>query len=49
MEEIAIKTPNPKCGLYWCLIGFIDLKGPKLEIFGSRVFPQISPVCVGDL
>ncbi len=25
------------------------LKGPKLEIFGSRVFPQIRPVCVGDL
>jgi hypothetical protein len=27
----------------------LDLKGPKLEIFGSRVFPQIRPVCVGDL
>jgi hypothetical protein len=25
------------------------LKGPKLEIFSSRVFPQIRPVCVGDL
>ncbi len=25
------------------------LKGPKLEIFGSRVFPQIRPVCVDDL
>jgi hypothetical protein len=25
------------------------LKGPKLEIFGSRVFPQIRPICVGDL
>jgi hypothetical protein len=25
------------------------LKGPKLEIFGSRVFPQIRPVWVSDL
>jgi hypothetical protein len=25
------------------------LKGPKLEIFGSRVFPQIRPVWVADL
>jgi hypothetical protein len=24
MEQIAIKTPNPKCRLYWCLIEFID-------------------------
>jgi hypothetical protein len=24
-------------------------KGPKLEIFGSRVFSQIRPVWVGDL
>ena len=30
--------------LFYCI-----LKGPKLEIFGSRVFPQIRPVCVGDL
>jgi hypothetical protein len=25
------------------------VKGPKLEIFGSRVFPQIRPVWAGDL
>jgi hypothetical protein len=25
------------------------LKGPKLEIFGFRVFSQIRPVWVGDL
>jgi len=25
------------------------LKGPKLEIFGSMVFPQIRPVWVADL
>ncbi len=24
MDQITIKTPNPKCRLYWCLIGFID-------------------------
>ncbi len=23
MEQITIKTPNRKCRLYWCLIGFI--------------------------
>jgi hypothetical protein len=24
MEQITIKTPNPKCRPYWCLIEFID-------------------------
>jgi hypothetical protein len=24
MNQITIKTPNPKCRLYWCLIEFID-------------------------
>ncbi len=24
MDQITIKTPNPKCRLYWCLIEFID-------------------------
>jgi hypothetical protein len=24
MDQITIKTPNPKRRLYWCLIGFID-------------------------
>ena len=28
---------------------FRTLKGPKHEIFGSRVFAQIRPVWVGDL
>jgi hypothetical protein len=28
---------------------FCDLKGPKLEIFGSGVLTQIRPVWVGDL
>jgi hypothetical protein len=24
MEQISIKTPNPKCRIFWCLIEFID-------------------------
>jgi hypothetical protein len=24
MDQITIKTSNPKCPLYWCLIEFID-------------------------
>ncbi len=24
MDQISIKTPHPKCRLYWCLIEFID-------------------------
>ncbi len=24
MDQITIKTPNPKCRLYWCFIEFID-------------------------
>jgi hypothetical protein len=24
IDQIAIKTPTPKCRLYWCLIEFID-------------------------
>jgi hypothetical protein len=24
MYQITVKTPNPKCRLYWCLIEFID-------------------------
>ncbi len=26
MDEITIKTTNPKCRLYWCLIDFTDLR-----------------------
>jgi hypothetical protein len=24
MDQIYIKTPNPKCHLYWCLKEFVD-------------------------
>jgi hypothetical protein len=29
MDKITIKTPNPKCYLYWCLIEFVEC---RLEI-----------------
>jgi hypothetical protein len=37
---------NNKSRKSWAVI---SLKGPKLEIFGFRVFSQIRPVWVGDL
>ena len=24
IDQITLKTPNPECRLYWCLIEFID-------------------------
>ncbi len=24
MDQITLKTPNPKCRLYWCLVEFMD-------------------------
>jgi hypothetical protein len=39
-------TKNVHFPSQYCML---NLKGPKLEIFGSRVFPQIRPVWVGDL
>jgi hypothetical protein len=32
MDQISIKTPNPKCRLYWCLIEFIDWRYSQLYI-----------------
>jgi hypothetical protein len=29
MDQISIKTPNPKYRLYWCLIEFIDWRYRK--------------------
>ncbi len=26
MDQISMKTPNPKCHLYWCLMEFIDMR-----------------------
>jgi hypothetical protein len=33
IDQVTIKTPNPKCRLYWYLIEFIDLSGPAHELF----------------
>ncbi len=43
MDQITIKTPNPKCRLYWCIIEFIDWRDsqsccifyPSRELTGS--------------
>ncbi len=29
MDQITIKTPNPKCHLYWCFIEFIDWRNSQ--------------------
>jgi hypothetical protein len=31
MDQITIKTPNPKCRLYWCLIEFIGWRYSQLS------------------
>jgi hypothetical protein len=33
-EAITIKTPNPKCRLYWCLIEFKDWSGDTISHVG---------------
>jgi hypothetical protein len=33
MDKISIKTPNPKCRLYWCLIEFLDWRYSHVGIF----------------
>ncbi len=30
MDQITIKTPNPKCRLYWCLTEFVDWRYSQL-------------------
>ncbi len=34
MLLITIKTPTPKCRLYWCLIEFIDWTGDTVSLVG---------------
>ncbi len=34
MDQISIKTSNPKCCLYWCLIEFIDWSGDTVSHVG---------------
>jgi hypothetical protein len=33
MDQISIKTPSPKCCLYWRLIEFIDWRYSKLCLY----------------
>jgi hypothetical protein len=44
-EQVKFKTSPYSCSSLHC----VYLKGPKLEIFGFRVFSLIRPVWVGDL
>jgi hypothetical protein len=32
MDKLTIKTPNPICGLYWCLIEFLEIQRVMLVI-----------------
>jgi hypothetical protein len=38
MDQISIKTPNPICRLYWCLIVFIDWRYSQAVMSGMLVF-----------
>jgi hypothetical protein len=35
MDEWTIKTPYPKCRLYWCLIEFIDWRYSLMMVFST--------------
>ncbi len=49
MDQITIKTPDPKCRLYWCFIEFIDWRysqscwyfRPLLLIIASLTFSLV--------
>ncbi len=32
-NPVTIKTPNPKCRLYWCLIEFMDWRYRQSLVF----------------
>jgi hypothetical protein len=40
MDEGTIKTQNPKCRLYWCLIEFIDWRLGLGTEFRSEKIPR---------
>ncbi len=51
MDEITIKTPNPKCRLYWCLIEFIDWRYSMLVFISTplfKYFPLASSLLTGS-
>jgi hypothetical protein len=39
LNNYCIKTPNPKCNLYWCLVEFIDWSGDTVSHVG--IFGQL--------
>jgi hypothetical protein len=52
IDQITIKTPNPKCRLYWGLLGFIDWRytvshvgifDPSSKLARSTFFPVPPP------
>ncbi len=42
--SLTIKTPNPKCRLYWCLIEFIDWRSNQSCWFFRPALWTIAPV-----
>jgi hypothetical protein len=43
MDQISIKTPNPKCRLYWCLIEFVDWRYSRSCWYFRTSFVNCSP------
>jgi hypothetical protein len=44
MDEITIRTPNPKCRLYWCLIEFIGWRYGQSCWYFRPLFWNIAPL-----
>ena len=44
MDEITIKTTNPKSHLYWCLIEFIDWRYSRHVGIFDRFVENIAPL-----
>jgi hypothetical protein len=46
MDQISLKTPNPKCRLYWCLIEFYRLEIQSVMLVFSNTS---SPLTASNL
>ncbi len=44
MDEGTIKTQNPKCRLYWCLIGFIDWRYSRSCWYFWPILWTVAPI-----
>jgi hypothetical protein len=44
MDQISIKTPNPKCRLYWCSIEFTDRKYSQSRRCLRPLFCELAPL-----